>query len=111
MKRLLAFVCVAALALSAQAATRKQQEKARARPKQRTVTIDVKDADVREILQSFKTQCGIKNLLVDREVGGAATLLLRDVPCDTAFRVVFSMFGLAGQFEPNSVVTVGAAER
>jgi type II secretory pathway component HofQ len=74
-----------------------------------TVTLDVKDADVRDVLQSLKTQCGIRNMIVDKEVGGvAATFKFRDVPCETAFRVVFRTFGLASQPPVNAVLQVSA---
>ncbi len=77
--------------------------------KPNTVTLDVKDADVRDVLQSLKTQCGIRNMIVDKEVGGvAATFKFRDVPCETAFRVVFRTFGLASQPPVNSVIRVSA---
>jgi type II secretory pathway component HofQ len=62
-----------------------------------TVSLDVKDADVRVVLKSMQQQCGIRNLLIDKEVQGEATLLFRDVPCATAFKVVFRQFGLTGQ--------------
>ncbi|HYK05963.1 MAG TPA: hypothetical protein VE974_29740 [Thermoanaerobaculia bacterium] len=62
-----------------------------------TVTLDVKDADVRVVLKSMQQQCGIRNLLIDKEVRGEATILFRGVPCATAFKVVFRQFGLTGQ--------------
>lgn len=73
---------------------------------ERSVTLDVKDADVRDILRAMQQQCAVKNLLIDEDVTGAGTIYFRDVPCSTAFKVVLSQFGLAGQVEPNSVVTV-----
>jgi len=72
---------------------------AAAEPRTKTVTLDVKDEDVRVILQSMQKQCGIRNLLIDREVNGAGTIYFRDVECATAFRVVLAQFGLAGQME------------
>ena len=33
--------------------------------------LDVKDADVRDVLQSLKQQCGIKNMIIDKEVPAA----------------------------------------
>ena len=68
-----------------------------------TVTLDVKDHDVREILASMQKQCGIKNLLIDKDVQGKGSLYVRDVPCENAFRVVFKQFGLAGVVESNLV--------
>ncbi|MDQ3281149.1 MAG: hypothetical protein M3Q69_07030 [Acidobacteriota bacterium] len=75
-----------------------------------SVTLDVKDADVRVILKSMQQQCGIRNLLIDKEVSGAGTLLFREVPCATAFKVVFQQFGLRGQIEQN-VTTVETREK
>ena len=74
-----------------------------AEEKQPTVTLDVKDEDVRVILQSMKEQCGIRNLLIDKDVEGKGLVYFRDVPCETAFRTVFHQFGLTGQVEQNLV--------
>jgi type II secretory pathway component HofQ len=71
--------------------------------KQRTVTLDVKDADIRVILKSMQKQCAIKNLLIDKDVQGTGTFLFRDVPCRTAFDVVFKSAGLAGTQEGSVV--------
>jgi type II secretory pathway component HofQ len=70
----------------------------------KSVTLDVKDEDVRVILQSMKEQCGIRNLLVDKDVSGKGMVYFKDVPCDDAFRAVFHQFALKGQVEPNIVV-------
>ncbi len=70
-----------------------------------TMTLDVKDEDVRIILKSMKEQCGIKNLLIDKEVTGSGTIYFREVACTTAFRTVFKQFGLAGKVDAN-IVTV-----
>lgn len=64
-----------------------------------TVTLDVKDGDVRTILKSMQEQCGVRNLLIDKDVQGKGSLYIRDVPCENAFRVVFQQFGLAGSVE------------
>jgi hypothetical protein len=70
-----------------------------------TVTLDVKDEDVRVILKDMQKQCGIRNLLIDKEVDGRGMVYFRDVPCATAFRVIEKQFGLRARFE-ESVVTV-----
>jgi hypothetical protein len=72
-----------------------------------SVTLDVKDAEVREILKSMKLQCGIKNLIIDPNVSGTGTFMFTDVPCKTAFNTVFRSLGLAAETYPNSVITVG----
>ena len=79
---------------------------ARAEEKEATVDLDVKDEDIRVILKSMKEQCGIKNLLIDKEVGGKAMFYFRDVPCSQAFDIVARTMGLAYSIEPNSVVDV-----
>ena len=66
------------------------------RAKPRTVTLDVKDAEAREVLQSMKKQCGIKNMVIDPDVPNtAASFYFREVPCETAFRVVLRTYGLS----------------
>lgn len=70
------------------------------------VTLDVKDVEAREILQQLKVQCGIKNMLIDKDVQGKGTFLLRDVSCEQAFEIVFTSLGLSGKSYANSVVSV-----
>lgn len=77
-------------------------------PDEPLVSIDVQDADVRSVLLALKSQCGIANMVIDRDVQGKSTLLLRDVPCSTAFRIVFNSSGLNGELQSNSVMIVGA---
>jgi len=74
--------------------------------KEPTVDLDVKDEDVIVILYTLKEQCGIRNMLIDKNVGGRAMFYFRDVPCTTAFDVVARTMGLAYEIEPNSVVGV-----
>lgn len=68
------------------------------------VTLHEKDGDVREILKSMQKQCGIRNMVIDKDVAGKATLYFKEVPCSTAFKVVFRVFGLAGQPDPTITV-------
>jgi type II secretory pathway component HofQ len=90
--------CLLALAPLAANAAKSEEEPA--------VNLDVKDEDIRVILKSMKEQCGIKNLLIDKEVNGKAMFYFRDVPCSTAFDLVARTMGLAYDVEPNSVVDV-----
>lgn len=76
-----------------------------------TVSLDVKDAEVRVILKSMQEQCGIKNLIVDPNVTGTGTFLFHDVPCRVAFDTVFRSLGLASTEYSNSVVTVGGEKQ
>jgi hypothetical protein len=72
-------------------------------PEENTVTLDVKDEDVVVILKSMQKQCGIRNLLIDKDVTGKGMVYFNEVPCSTAFKTVLSQFGLAGTVEPNIV--------
>jgi type II secretory pathway component GspD/PulD (secretin) len=75
-----------------------------------TVTLDVKDAEAREILKSMQRQCGIKNLMIDPQVQGTGTFLFNQVPCRQAFTIVLQSMGLAAQTYSNNIVSVGAAQ-
>ena len=109
MKRGLLLILVLA-APAASAATEKRLDgdaKPVAVHGERTVTIDVKDAEVGEILKDLKKQCRIRNLMIDPNVTGKGTFYFRDVPCRQAFGVVFRSLGLDAVTYENSVVTVG----
>jgi type II secretory pathway component GspD/PulD (secretin) len=80
-------------------------------PKEPTVTMDVKDEEVREILKSIKTQCAIRNLIVDPGVKGTATFVFHAVPCHTALSTVLATFGLAAVVDGRSVVSVEPRQR
>lgn len=67
---------------------------------QPAVTLDVKDAEPRVVLKAMQKQCGIRNVIIDPDVPKtAATFYFREVPCDTAFRVVLRTYGLATQVQ------------
>ena len=71
-----------------------------------TVTLDVKDEDIRVILKSMQKQCSIKNLVIDPDVQGKGTFYLTKLPCKKAFDIVTRTMRLKVASEPNSVVTV-----
>jgi hypothetical protein len=75
-------------------------------PAEPTVTLDVKDADVRVILKSMQKECGIRNLVIDPNVNGSGTFLFRELPCRTAFRVVLRSLDLSVISYENDVVAV-----
>lgn len=109
MRNLLVLLLVSAAALPVTAATSRVLSSGTVVPRrtERTVRLDVKDADVRVILKSMQQQCAVRNLMIDPEVEGRGTFLFRDVPCSTAFSVVFRSMGLAPAIEPNSVIVIG----
>ena len=75
-------------------------------PQPKTVTLDVKDEDVVVILRSMQKQCGIKNLVIDKDVQGKGTFLFRELPCERAFGVVFETMSLRAKIYGNDVVNV-----
>ena len=94
---LLLFIAAAAFAAS--------EKKAKV-SKPPSVTLDVKDQDVRDILKSMQQQCAIKNLIVDPQVQGKGTFYFRDLPCSTAFNVVFRTLDLRGVTYSKTLVAV-----
>ena len=75
---------------------------------QRSVTIDVKDAEARAILKDLQKQCGVRNLMIDPDVQGKGTFYFERVPCPQAWSIVLRSLGLDSQTYTNSVITVGA---
>ena len=71
-----------------------------------TVTLDVKDAEVPDILKSMQQQCAIKNLIIDPDVKGKGTFFIRDVPCATAFDLVFRTLRLKAVTYSSSLTAV-----
>ena len=74
--------------------------------KPRGVTLDVKDADVHDVLKSIRKQCGIKNLVIDPGVTGSGTFLFHDVPCKVALDTVLKTTGLASTTYSSNLVAV-----
>ena len=96
------------------AATEKRLDPATPAPppvREHTVTLDVKDAEVREILRSMARQCAIRNLVVDPDVQGKGTFFFEKVPCQVAFPTVFRSLGIDASSQPNSVVLAGGRQR
>lgn len=71
-----------------------------------TVTMDVVDAELGEIVSVLKKQCGIRNIIVDPGVEAKGTFLFREVPCDTAIGTIFRSLGLAAEIHSSSLVRV-----
>lgn len=74
--------------------------------KPKAVDLDVKDEDVVVILRSMQKQCGIKNLVIDKDVQGKGTFIFHDLPCDRAFDTVFRTMSLRAMTYSNDVVNV-----
>jgi hypothetical protein len=93
----LALILSLSVALAAPAHTA-PKAKPQPKAKPRTVTLDVKDAEARDVLQSMKKQCAIRNMIIDPDVHPTgASFYFREVPCDLAFRIVLRTYGLTTQ--------------
>ena len=58
------------------------------------ISLDLKDADVRDVLKAFARLYRF-NLAIDTEVKGSVTVRLENVPWDQALDVILRMNGLA----------------
>jgi type II secretory pathway component HofQ len=57
------------------------------------ISLDLKDADIRDVLKTFAKLGGF-NLVIDPEVKGSVTVRLENVPWDQALDVILRMNGL-----------------
>ena len=79
---------------------------AAAAPAKRAVTLDVKDADVHDVLKSIQKQCGIKNLVIDPGVNASGTFYFHQLDCKMALDTVLRTTGLAAKSYSGDVVAV-----
>jgi type II secretory pathway component HofQ len=110
----LVVVAGAALAAGATASARKRAAKAApldARPVAGSrftgelISLDLKDADVKDVLRTFAKLARL-NIAIDPEVKGSVTVRLHDVPWDQALDVILQINGLGYVLEGN-VLRVG----
>ena len=69
------------------------------------ISLDLKDADLRDVLRTFATLARL-NIAIDPEVKGSVTVRLHDVPWDQALDVILQINGLGSVLEGN-VLRVG----
>ena len=69
------------------------------------ISLDVKDADVRDVLRSFGELAGV-NIAIDPEVRGSVTVRLTDVRWEDALEVILRSNGLAVEGDPR-ILRVG----
>ncbi len=70
-----------------------------------TISLDLKDADLRDVLHAFSQMTGL-NIAVDPEVKGSVTVRLHDVPWDQALDLIVRANGFGYVLEGN-VLRVG----
>ena len=69
------------------------------------ISLDVKDADLRDILHTFSELTGL-NIVVDPDVRGSVTVRLHDVPWDQALDLILRTNSLGYVLEGN-ILRVG----
>jgi type II secretory pathway component HofQ len=70
-----------------------------------TISLDLKDADLKDVLRTFAKLARL-NIAIDPEVKGSVTVRLHDVPWDQALDVILRINGLGYVLEGN-VLRVG----
>jgi len=73
------------------------------------ISLDLKDADIRDVLLTFSRLARF-NMVVDPDVRGSVTVRLENVPWDQALEVILKVNGLGCVLE-GSIVRVGAPSR
>lgn len=94
------------LAASSHAATPRRTAKTSAAKK--TITIDVVNADIRNVLRLFSDLAKV-NVVIDESVSGTVTVKLRNVPWDKALRVILQTKGL-GMERTGTILRVAPQE-
>jgi type II secretory pathway component HofQ len=69
------------------------------------ITLQVKDADVREVIWSIARE-GKLNIVIDSEVQGNVTASLKNVPCDEALETIVKTLGYVTVREKGSLLRV-----
>lgn len=76
--------------------------------KEGAVTLDFKDADIQNVLRVLAYKSGV-NIVASKEVVGAVTIRLVEVPWEQALAVILSTYGFAYEREGN-IITVSTME-
>jgi type II secretory pathway component HofQ len=70
------------------------------------ISLDLKDADLRDVLLTFSRLARL-NMVIDPDVRGSVTVRLENVPWDQALDVILKVNGLGYVFE-GTIVRVGS---
>jgi type IV pilus assembly protein PilQ len=74
-----------------------------------TVSLDLRDADVRDVIWAFAKEHRL-NVILAEGVGGKVTVLLRNVPIQTAFESILENAGL-GYTQEGSILRVNTLQK
>ncbi|UCF79935.1 MAG: type IV pilus secretin PilQ [Acidobacteriota bacterium] len=73
------------------------------------ITLDLKDADIKDIFRLFHDMTGL-NFVLDKSVSGKITIILRDVPWDQCLDIILKNEGL-GKVLDRNVVFIAPLDR
>lgn len=91
------------------APSKKPPEAAGSRDAGGLISLDLKDADIKDVLRTFGKLAKI-NIAIDPDVRGSVTVRLRDVPWDQALDVILRINALGSVLE-GSILRVGTPAR
>jgi type II secretory pathway component GspD/PulD (secretin) len=74
------------------------------------ITLNVKDADVTEVLKFLSLQRRV-NIVAGKDVSGSVSVNLYDVPFETALRAILRTQGLTYQYQDNVIFVTRTAEK
>jgi len=107
--RALAALCVLTLAVGTPPAQSQDETAAAGQDESITVSLDVENVNVREVIRGLAQQGGA-NIAISDSVQGTITLSMTDVPWREAFNAVLKIGGLVGEYEGNLIMVRNIAE-
>jgi type IV pilus assembly protein PilQ len=80
-------------------------------PEQRLISLDIKNADLLDVLRLIAHKAGV-NILPGPEVGGTVTVTLEDVPWETALKLILETQGYSYVYiKEGRIIRVGLKEK
>ena len=70
------------------------------------VSLDFKDADLRDVLKAFSRQIGANFIISDKVKAGPVTVMLEDVPVEDALKAILAASGLSSHYDQNDNILV-----
>ena len=101
--------CLYAQDTAGQAVSEEQTAVVEVSPVSQNVTLDFKDADIRNVLKIISYKCGV-NIVATPEVIGNVTIRLVDVPWEKALEVILKTYGF-GFERIGNIITVAPIDK
>ncbi len=72
----------------------------------KTVSVDLKDANLKDVLKIFSKQIGVNFILSDKVKTGLITVMLDKVPLEEAFDKILTAHGLSYTYDPKANIFI-----